>query len=580
MGEESATNQFRFASELDRIFESEEFARSPVMRRLLRFLVDQTLAGNGDYLKAYSVAVDGLGRDPDFDAQTDSYPRVQVGRLRRMLEAYYARHGFPNAERLTIPSGAYRVYLHPVQPMEEHCAPLENEDSSQEEPPSPPEPAQDVAPPMAFDAPSGRKSARWVMLASLAALSFGAGLALVLAFLLWPSPDSGSRPPPKITRAPDMLLLPVKKSTDSPPGLDQSVDQVLGDALHRSWVVNVQSRENANDLGGDAFAYRLQAVLAGPGGEDLYLTLWNNRTGQHVWTDHIHLTGQESTLGQALRLPVANIIGSFGAIAAQERQRYGTRIAPGYSCLLKNAELRMGFSQADLEASSRCLRQTLAAQPAFPTALAASAGLNYRLAIVRPDQAASLRERARAQVRQALLLNPYAADVQIVSAALEAAEGRCALAKMQGLRAIELNPYEPEYHAFLGLLLFQCGEADHENHLIVARQMNPQLPAFFSLPVIAAMGERGQGQEALRLALHLPTASGPQMPLYSITLALAHAHGGDRARARQYWGQLAGSRENAGKTAREILRNLPVNSHLAEVTGNSLLRAGVIQKLD
>src|SRR3546814_2929692 len=105
MGEEAANNSFKFASELERVFSSTEFSRSPVMRRLLRFLIDQTLAGKGEQLKAYSVAVDGLGRDPDFDAQSDSYPRVQVGRLRRMLDAYYERYGLVNGERLVIPNG-------------------------------------------------------------------------------------------------------------------------------------------------------------------------------------------------------------------------------------------------------------------------------------------------------------------------------------------------------------------------------------------------------------------------------------------------------------------------------------------
>src|SRR3546814_7860448 len=41
-------------------------------------------------------------------------PRVQVGRLRRMLDAYYERYGLVNGERLVIPNGAYRVFLMPI----------------------------------------------------------------------------------------------------------------------------------------------------------------------------------------------------------------------------------------------------------------------------------------------------------------------------------------------------------------------------------------------------------------------------------------------------------------------------------
>src|SRR3546814_10707989 len=51
---------------------------------------------------------------PEFDAQSDSYPRVQVGRLRRMLDAYYERYGVVNGELLVIPNGAYRVFLMPI----------------------------------------------------------------------------------------------------------------------------------------------------------------------------------------------------------------------------------------------------------------------------------------------------------------------------------------------------------------------------------------------------------------------------------------------------------------------------------
>ena len=74
----------RVLAEVGAVSATPEFERAPVMRRLLGFLVRITLAGNGDELKAYSVAVDGLGRDADFDSQSDSYPRVQVGRLRKM----------------------------------------------------------------------------------------------------------------------------------------------------------------------------------------------------------------------------------------------------------------------------------------------------------------------------------------------------------------------------------------------------------------------------------------------------------------------------------------------------------------
>jgi hypothetical protein len=45
------------ATSLAAINASAEFVRAPVMRHLLGYLVDETVAGRGDRLKAYSVAI-------------------------------------------------------------------------------------------------------------------------------------------------------------------------------------------------------------------------------------------------------------------------------------------------------------------------------------------------------------------------------------------------------------------------------------------------------------------------------------------------------------------------------------------
>ena len=97
--------------ELAQLLVSAEFAHAPVMIRLLTYLIEQTLAGNGRRLKSYHIAVDGLGRSADFDPATDSYPRVQIGRLRKLLEVYYAHHPDQPDPCLHIPSRSYAVRL-------------------------------------------------------------------------------------------------------------------------------------------------------------------------------------------------------------------------------------------------------------------------------------------------------------------------------------------------------------------------------------------------------------------------------------------------------------------------------------
>ncbi|MEQ9662665.1 MAG: hypothetical protein RLN87_08975 [Parasphingopyxis sp.] len=95
--------------EMVRIFAARQFRRSPVMRKLFGFLVSETLAGRGDRLKAYTIAVDALGKPPTFDAQSDAYPRVQVGRLRGLLDEFYEENGESGPLRFAIPKGGYAV---------------------------------------------------------------------------------------------------------------------------------------------------------------------------------------------------------------------------------------------------------------------------------------------------------------------------------------------------------------------------------------------------------------------------------------------------------------------------------------
>src|SRR5690606_28574655 len=92
---------------LERVLASESFARSERARNLLRYLVEQDLEGHGDRLKGYSIAVDVFGKDDSFDPATDTAVRVQAGRLRDLLDHYYAQEGSGERLRITGRRGSY-----------------------------------------------------------------------------------------------------------------------------------------------------------------------------------------------------------------------------------------------------------------------------------------------------------------------------------------------------------------------------------------------------------------------------------------------------------------------------------------
>jgi adenylate cyclase len=92
---------------LTRVLASESFAASERLRRLLRFLVDEALAGRGNRLKGYRIAVEVFNRDEEFDADTDPLVRIQAGRLRRALDRYYGGDGARDPVRISVPKGGY-----------------------------------------------------------------------------------------------------------------------------------------------------------------------------------------------------------------------------------------------------------------------------------------------------------------------------------------------------------------------------------------------------------------------------------------------------------------------------------------
>jgi hypothetical protein len=91
----------------DRVLASPSFQASPQLSAFLRFVVDAALSGQADRIKGYTIGVEALGRGPDFDPQSDPIVRVEAGRLRRMLDRYYAGEGADDPLVIALPVGSY-----------------------------------------------------------------------------------------------------------------------------------------------------------------------------------------------------------------------------------------------------------------------------------------------------------------------------------------------------------------------------------------------------------------------------------------------------------------------------------------
>lgn len=92
--------------QLDRLVENGAMAPETRSYSLLTYLIDHYVKhGSGVPVKAYAIAVDVFGRPASFNAAQDSIVRVEIGRLRKLLEMYFSGAGRSDPVRFELPKG-------------------------------------------------------------------------------------------------------------------------------------------------------------------------------------------------------------------------------------------------------------------------------------------------------------------------------------------------------------------------------------------------------------------------------------------------------------------------------------------
>ena len=101
-------------AELNRILASKGFATAGRLSKLLRYVVEKTLADETDQLKEYAVGIEVFERDDKYDPRLDSIVRVEAGRLRTKLDEYYNGEGSASLIRISLPRGGYSAVFAPA----------------------------------------------------------------------------------------------------------------------------------------------------------------------------------------------------------------------------------------------------------------------------------------------------------------------------------------------------------------------------------------------------------------------------------------------------------------------------------
>ncbi len=102
-------------AQLNRIFSGKAFRQADRLKRFLSFIVEETLAGRGERLKEFVVAVEVFGKDDSFDPRNDPIVRVQARRLRAQLARYYREEGQDDELLIDLPKGGYAAVFRPTK---------------------------------------------------------------------------------------------------------------------------------------------------------------------------------------------------------------------------------------------------------------------------------------------------------------------------------------------------------------------------------------------------------------------------------------------------------------------------------
>lgn len=508
----------------DRSFEANE-----KRRQLLRFVVEEELAGRGHLLRGRYLASHVFGRNEEFDQSEDPIVRIEARRLRANLDAYYLGPGCNSALRMSIPKGGYRPRFDAVLPAgstKVHEAPVTTT------------PDRDPL----------QKRRFTVTPVAVAAFVF---LALVVGLLSRETDLGGTQPPrPSAIMPPSVLVRPFEalsgQSSDTHlaagvtheliSGLMQYPDLRLYSAADS--FANT-SAENQSNTGSGPF-FSVEGSVRSTS-RDIHLTarlldsesrvIWSGSFDRELRTKDV--LALQAEMARAIAVELGQ---PFGAIRAELTKRiddFPDHDFSSYACVLRGYEYRRTYLPETYEGVRDCLEEAVVRDPDYAEAWAMLALLRYHAARFTVDS--EDREMGYALAveagQAALALDPD--NVQALKALSFVAHytGRDDEAQELAGEALAASPNDPEALMQLGWLLSARGNLEAGIPFVrqaIDRSVNPPPHYFHMLAIDALM--RGDSQQMLAMARR---AVADNSSVSHSLLAIAHGAVGDRAAAKR-----------------------------------------------
>ncbi|RUM23343.1 hypothetical protein EFQ99_22115 [Rhizobium vallis] len=434
-------------AELERLLSDSRFRVTERQKDILRYLAERRFNGCEEGVKAYSLAVDVLGRPSGFDASIDPIVRIEISRLRSALDAYYQAFGAADNVTIHIPKGMYIALfpgtLIPHGPEDEiHTG---SEPAVESRPPvlMPEAPVQPVRP---------RNGIRLAAVAAGLVVAIGA-VAGVKLFVQRPA----------MTKKPTVYVM----MTAAEAGMQREASQTrdtLMTALTQFTTLTIAkpgySHVRSGARSGRSYEIDMK-YYADADDRSIWWQIADSETGDLLKSglEKVDVSGKSpASVREEMAAGLAQHFAATRGVINSIEIHDSPDDALGNACILR-AEYALDEGGADRVTRSRdCLEQSLAAAPGDPDARA----LLSRVLLA--GKGASLdpavRSRAMELAKSAVSSAPMSDRAQVALMAAQFSAGRTEAAVQAGNRAVELNPNNGDAAAKLALVLYLSGYKD------------------------------------------------------------------------------------------------------------------------
>lgn len=555
---------------LERLLEWPEIARSPQLGKFLDYVVRRTLDGGEQSIKAYSIAVDVLGRGEDFDPQSDPIVRVQARRLRSLLDEYYRTAGSGEAARIQLPVGRYIPEF------------ILNATSEPDvEPAVPPWPTR--------PATSGRRGMPLSPFA-LVVIALGLALAAYSISTLGPRQRETTAAVGAIQR-PSLTIVEFQNlagAGSEGPAVSGLAIELVTD-LEQFEDVDIRYGGSGAEAGPVAEMPASDYVLTGivrPDGDLVQYSaiLTDTRSGSVVWNDTIPVPAVEATATDVLdhvARRISLVLGSTrGPLHAKARQFLASTPSPQaltlYLCQVIFDGYRDTGGAGEAERASACITGLRETDQQEPIALAMSASLTAEYAGSGATTRASIEERFRIAeegLERAISMVPLSSFIWEQRARLRQGMGNEAMARADFGSAIQLNPANADaLVAYARLLALDGHLAQAEALANDAVDYAPEAPAWYRLvPALAALRDAHYTDAIVEAELYAQA----DRELGPILAIMAGQGAGDSAVVNRYLPQVLDVPAFRAKGVLTTLQQSIGDRALLDAISGALISAGV-----